>query len=560
MEWTTACPDWEERIVRGESLIPMEPLFPIVSEIARDVFGELIVPDMNGRPKMKDVMPDWVMDWVGSIFGALDPDSRRRLIKDFFLLISKKNAKSTVAAGIMITALELNDRDLAEAIILAPTKQVADNAFKPAMGMILFDDDMKEKYTVYPHVRTITHIATQSTLKVLAADDKTAGGAKASYVLIDELHLFGKVATAESIISEATGGLISHADGFIIKLSTQSTEPPSGVFLNELLYARSVRDGLIENKTYLPVLYEFPRKMLDDESYKDSRNFHITNPNMGYSVDEEYLLSKYSKEEAKGETSLQEFCAKHLNVEIGLNLRSSRWPGVDFWEAQKYRSVLTLEELIARSEVITIGGDGGGLDDLLGMAVLGREKGTRDWLLWVHAWCHKKVLEIRKQIAPQLLDYQRQGDLTIVDQSGDDCDEFGKICGQVYESGLLDKIGLDPLMVGGLIDGIIDAGVPEELIVGVAQGYKLAGYIQTTERKLASGQLFHSGQPMMAWCVGNAKVEVKGNNALITKQSSGKSKIDPLIAAFNAVGLMSLNPESKGRMDDFINDMIMVGI
>lgn len=547
MEWSTACLDWETRIVQKKSIIPLKPLFPIVSEIAIEVFGDLIVPDMTGRPKMKDVMPEWVMDFVGVIFGSLNPDTYRRLIKDFFLLISKKNAKSTIAAGIMITALELNDRDMAEAIILAPTKEVADNAFKPAMGMILFDDDMLEKYSVSAHTRTITHISTQSTLKVIAADDRATGGSKAAWVLIDELHLFGKVATAESIISEATGGLMSHADGFIIKLSTQSTEAPSGVFLEELLYARSVRDGLIENKAYLPVIYEFPKKMLDDESYQDSRNFYITNPNMGYSVDEEYLLSKHSKEEAKGEASLQEFFAKHLNVEIGLNLRSSRWPGADFWETQKAKFVLTLEELIARSEVITIGGDGGGLDDLLGMAVLGREKDTRNWLLWVHAWCHEKVLEIRKQIAPQLLDYQRQGDLTIVQQSGVDCEEFGKICGQVYESGLLDKIGLDPLMVGGLIDGIIDAGVPEELIVGVAQGYKLAGYIQTTERKLASGQLFHSGQSIMAWCVGNAKIEVKGNNALITKQSSGKSKIDPLIATFNGVALMSLNPEAKGH-------------
>ncbi len=547
MEWSTACLDWETRIVQKKSIIPLKPLFPIVSEIAIEVFGDLIVPDMTGRPKMKDVMPEWVMDFVGVIFGSLNPDTYRRLIKDFFLLISKKNAKSTIAAGIMITALELNDRDMAEAIILAPTKEVADNAFKPAMGMILFDDDMLEKYSVSAHTRTITHISTQSTLKVIAADDRATGGSKAAWVLIDELHLFGKVATAESIISEATGGLMSHADGFIIKLSTQSTEAPSGVFLEELLYARSVRDGLIENKAYLPVIYEFPKKMLDDESYQDSRNFYITNPNMGYSVDEEYLLSKHSKEEAKGEASLQEFFAKHLNVEIGLNLRSSRWPGADFWEAQKAKFALTLEELIARSEVITIGGDGGGLDDLLGMAVLGREKDTRDWLVWNHAWCHEKVLELRKQISPQLLGYQDQGDLTIVQHSGVDCEEFGKICGQVYESGLLDKIGLDPLMVGGLIDGIIDAGVPEELIVGVAQGYKLAGYIQTTERKLASGQLFHSGQSMMAWCVGNAKVEVKGNNALITKQSSGKSKIDPLIATFNGVALMSLNPEAKGH-------------
>ncbi|SPW23567.1 Phage terminase-like protein, large subunit [Cronobacter sakazakii] len=50
---------------------------------------------------------------------------------------------------------------------------------------------------------------------------------------------------------------------------------------------------------------------------------------------------------------------------------------------------------------------------------------------------------------------------------------------------------------------------------------------------------------MMAWCVGNARVEPKGNAILITKQASGKGKIDPLMALFNSVSLMALNPEAK---------------
>lgn len=325
---------------------------------------------------------------------------------------------------------------------------------------------------------------------------------------------------------------------------------------SQLSYARAVRDGRIDNPSYLPVLYEFPKKFIEEGLYKDPEYFYVTNPNLGASVSPKFLLTEYQKAEEAGEESLRDFFAKHLNIEIGLNLRDRRWLGADYWEQQAIK--LTLEELIERSEVITIGGDGGGLDDLLGMAVLGREKETRRWLLWNRAWCHDKVLDLRKQIAEQLRDYERDGDLRIIERSGVDCREFGEICAQVYRSGKLDKVGLDPLMVGGLIDGIVEAGVPMDLVKGIGQGMHLMGYMHTTERKLAEGNLFHASQRMMAWCVGNARLHVKNNIAYITKQSSGKSKIDPLIATLNAAGLMSLVPESQHfDLDDYLDNLVV---
>lgn len=544
-EWTTACLDWAERLRAGRSIIPA-PIFADQAEQALAIFKELRVVDLPGKPTFGECSEPWVFDFVAAIFGAYDAETGRQLIREYGLLISKKNTKSTIAAGIMLTAVILCWREDEEHLILAPTKEVADNSFKPAAGMIRADEELASLFHVQDHIRTITHRVTKASLKVVAADTDTVSGKKSGRIMVDELWVFGKQSKAAAMFMEATGGQVSREEGWVIYLTTQSDEPPAGVFKEKLDYWRDVRDGKIHDPKTLGVLYEFPDEMIQAKAYMDPANFYVTNPNLGRSVSAEWLADNLRKNEAKKDGSFQQFLAKHLNIEIGMNLRSDRWPGADFWDKQA-RKAVTLGYLLERSEVIDVGADGGGLDDLLGAAAVGRDRETREWLLWTHAWAHPSVLDRRKDIAPRLHDFAKDGDLTIVEHIGDDVEELAQIVARIEESGLLDKVGIDPAGVGAILDALIEAGVPQEKVIGVSQGWKLGGAIKTTERKLAEGGLIHGGQPMMTWCVGNARVEPRGNSILITKQISGSAKIDPLMATFNAVTLMSLNPEAVGK-------------
>jgi phage terminase large subunit-like protein len=552
--WTTALPDWERRIVASESLIAFDPLFPDEAEAALGQFGDLRMMDAAGSPLMREVVRPWVSDFVASIFGSYDPDTGRRLISEYMLLISKKNGKSTIAAGIMLTALLRNWRPSGEFIILAPTKEIADNSYLPIRDMIKADDDLQAIFQVQDHLRTVTHREMKSTLKVVAADSDTVSGKKAIGVFVDELWLFGKRPGAEAMLREATGGLASRPEGFLIWATTQSDDPPAGVFRSKLLYARGVRDGRIDDKKFLPVLYEFPKDLLEEGAHRDPVNAYITNPNMGLSVDEEFIERGYKQAQEDGEESFRGFLAKHLNVEIGLALRSDRWAGADYWE-RRAEPAFSLDELIARCEVLDVGIDGGGLDDLLGFAVIGRCATTRRWLVWGRAWAHPSVLERRKSEAARFHDFAKQGDLIMVERVGDDVDQVAELVAKMEASGKLDKIGIDPSGMGGILDAMLEAGVPEDKIVGISQGWKMTGAIKTAERKLAEGVIVHAGQPLMAWCIGNAKVEPRGNAVIITKQASGSAKIDPLLAMLNAVSLMALNPAAQNN--DWIDDMIV---
>ncbi len=551
MKHSTACIDWKERIVKGESLIP-PPIFPEEAKAAMEIFKELRIVDAIGSPMIGDSCLPWVFDFASCIFGAYDADSGRRMINEFFLLISKKNSKSTIAAAIMLTALIRNWRMSGEFLILAPTVEVAQNSFIPVRDMIKSSPELESMFLIQEHLKSVTHRLTNATLKVIAADQHSVGGKKTIGLLVDELHLFGKQPKSEGMLLEAAGGLASRPEGFVIYLTTMADEPPSGVFKQKLDYARGVRDGTIEDNKTAVVLYEFPPEMIEAGEHMLPKNFYITNPNLNVSVDKEFLESGLRKAEESGKESVCIFLSKHLNVEIGLALMSNRWAGADFWAACSSPEI-TLDSLIARCDVIDIGIDGGGLDDLLGLAVIGRDSKSGKWIAWTRAWAHPSVLERRKSEAARLKDFEKDGDLIIVKRIGDDVLEVAEIVGEVYLSGKLDKIGVDPHGLGGILDALMDEGIPETKVIGISQGWKMSGAIKTTERRVAENNFEHGGQNLMSWCVGNAKVEPRGNAIIITKQASGYAKIDPLMAVFNAVSLMSLNPDSGKIEQGFVD-------
>lgn len=502
---------------------------------------------------MADAAGDWQRDIVRAVFGSLDAEGVRR-VPELFALVPKKNSKTTGGAGIMLTALLVNRRPRAEFILVGPTQEVADLAFQQASGMIEADPDgyLQKRFQIQEHIKTIVDRRTKAKLKVKTFDLKVMTGAKPAGVLVDELHLMSNMSFASRVIGQIRGGVIANPEAFLIFITTQSDEPPAGVFKAELQYARGVRDGRItEDARTLPVLYEFPEAMqtAEDAPWRDPANWPMVLPNLGRSITIERLMSDYRTAKEKGDDEERRWASQHLNVEIGLALHADRWPGADYWLGAT-RHGMTLERIIEECDVATCGIDGGGLDDLLGLAVIGRHKVTRDWWLWGKAWAQTDVMERRKEIAPRLHDFVNDRDLWICppDDPTQDIRELCDIIELIRDAGLLpDKhaIGLDPVGVAAIVDELASRGIEGEMLTAIAQGFRLSGAVWGMERKLKDGTLWHGGQPLMAWCVGNAKVEQRGNAVLITKQVAGKAKIDPLIAAFNAVMLMSRNPDAS---------------
>lgn len=526
------------------------------------------LPDVTGQPRLAEAAGDWQREIVAALFGSLI--NGRRMVKKPFVLVPKKNSKTTGSAAIMLTAMLLDEAPRQAYLIFGPSHAISQLAFDAAKGMIEADPVLAARFHVRDHIKTIVDQVTKSTLKIQTFDSSVATGVKPKGILIDELHELGKVHYAERVMAQLSGGLVSRPDGFMVIISTQSDQQPAGVFKQELDLARSIRDGKavvgVANAT-LPVLYEFPEEVqtAKEERWLDPRLWSQVLPNLGKSVFLELLEADCAEAKAKGESAFRIWASQHLNIEIGLGLHAQRWRGADHWLGAAEPD-LTLEELLSRCEVAVCGVDGGGLDDLFGVAVLGRERGTGTWLGWARAWVQRDVVmavdgkePLRKDIAPRLLDFEREGTLVLCDSATQDIEEVTTVVQQVKESGLLpDKgaVGIDPLAVGGLVDALTGIDLTDDQLVAVGQGFKLSSAVWSSERKLRDGTLRHDGSDMMAWCVGNAKAEQRGNAVYITKEAAGKAKIDPLCALFNAVKLMERNPVAGTGGGVSINDWI----
>lgn len=547
-----ACPNWWEKIRAGET--PMADI-PVNEDKAADAlwfFNRLRLPDgaAAGTP-LSDACGDWFRDILVAFMASEDPETKERLVWECLTMVPKKNSKTTYTAALGLTALYCSPARNGQMLVIGPSQNISNRCFDQAQKMIRMDPLLESAFKVQDHLKSITRHETGTKLDVKTFDTSIVTGEIPMLTIIDELHELGKKNGALQVMQQIRGGGITQTGGQLMMITTQSDKEPAGIWKSELLKARSIRDGAAGDRPImLPVLYEFPEALQKKDSFwRDRDNWPLVLPNLGRSISRQRLEDDYVNNGSVSPEAEQIWMSQHLNIEIGLGLHSERWIGADHWEATACPG-MTLDDILSSSEVVVVGVDGGGLDDLLGIAVLGRHADTKAWQHWGRAWADRGVLELRKSIAPELEDLAAQGELTLVDNlESEAVPEIVEICVRIRDAGLMpeeDGIGMDPEGVGSIIDALIAAEFEIEDIRSISQGYKLNAAIKGAPVKLKNGSLKHCDQQLMRWCVGNAKVETRGNAVIVTKAKSGTAKIDPLMALFDAVMLMNWNPVAAG--------------
>ncbi|MTH61434.1 terminase large subunit domain-containing protein [Paracoccus litorisediminis] len=557
-----ACPDWWEKLQAGQVPMADIPVNPRKKAKLLAFFNRLRLPDVPGNPTMAEACGEWFKTILVVFFASEDPETHREIVWELLCMVPKKNSKSTYVAALALTALYMEEAPNRQMLLVGPSQNISERLFSQAQGMIDLDEKLKLIFKVQDHLKTITRRKTGTALDVKTFDTSIVTGEIPVLTIIDELHELGKKAKAAKVMQQIRGGGITKVRGKVLMITTQSDEMPTGIWESELKKARAIRDGKAgPSPIMLPILYEFPVKCQLEETFWRSRaNWRLVLPNLGLSIDAEALEDDYENNGKVSKQAEQIWASQHLNIEIGVGLGGDAWSGAVHWEGAGNPG-LTLDQLLDECEVCTIGVDWGGADDLAALAVIGRRKVDKVWLLWVRAWARKTVFKQRPKIADALRGFEEDGDLSVVASPEQQAAEAAAICAMVKQSGKLPEsggIGLDVAGVALLLDALEEQQMSSPLVQSVRQGWALQPAVTTVALKLESLRLLHADQSIMAWAVGNAKQELKGNNYMVTKEVSGAGKIDPLMAAFDAAMLMFNNPQPSGSIEGFLANPIMV--
>lgn len=546
-----ACTDWWERLKSGAPPMADVPMNEARAMKALTFFSRLRLPDVPGNPTMATACGEWFKEILMAFLASEDPETGQPVVWELLCEVPKKNSKTTYTAGLALTALYMEDAPNRKMMMVGPSQAISGRCFDQARAMIDIDDKLKAIFHVNESDAEITRRQTGTTLAVKTFGTNIITGEIPVLTIIDELHELGKFPKAAAVMQQIRGGGITKQRGKLMMITTQSDESPAGVWRTELDKARKIRDGRGgPAPIMLPVLYEFPLELQrTQEFWRDRRNWKLVLPNLGLSIEPQALIDDYDNNGRTSKHAEQIWASQHLNIEIGVGL-SAGWLGAQYWDGC-IETGLTLDELIARSEVATHGIDGGGLDDLFAEAVIGRCRETGHWLHWARAFAHPEVFEERKEIAGRLHNFAEDGDLIELtdDDTSGDVKGVAETAAKLLSAGLLPEqgaIGVDTTNSAAIQFHMFGKGITYEQLVIVGQDWRLSPAIWGLERMLKQGTFRHCGQALMAWTVGNAKPEIKGSAVRITKEVAGKAKIDPLMATFNAFMLMLRDPVAAG--------------
>jgi phage terminase large subunit-like protein len=455
----------------------------------------------------------WQEAIVGCVFGWKRRDGLRRY-REVFLYVPRKNGKSTLCGGVVNLVAFLDDEPGAQIYSAAAEREQASLVFRQTKGQILNKPELAEQVKIYATYKSIEYPG-GVVFKALSADADTKHGFNTHLVIVDELHAH-RNGELLNVLATSTG---SRRQPLVWIITTADYDRPS--ICNEKYdYATKVRDGIVVDTTFLPVIYEAPR----DADWTNPEVWKAANPNYAVSIKPEYLEREAKKAQAVAAYE-NTFRRLHLNQRTGQDVRLI---AMDRWDAGDTE----IDDEVLKRLPCWGGLDLGATSDFSAFVlVFAHDEGVYlKPYFWLPESPRKRDVRMEQQI-------QAWSTAGLVERTPGNVVDYSRILQRIVELGQqysIKEIAADPWNAQQAMQRLQDEGFE---VIEYRQGYaSMAGPTKKLMDLIASAQLQHGGNPVLRWMASNAAGEMDAIGNLRLSKGKSTEKIDGLVAAVMGIG------------------------
>lgn len=471
--------------------------------------------------------------FVVQLFGFRRLDGTRRFTSALFA-VARKNAKSTLAAGIMLYCLCCEDEPGAQLVSAATTGSQARIIWNVAKRMAEKKAALREAFGVECWANSVTRIEIGASFKPINSKASTQDGLNPSHTALDEIHAH-KTGDLLNVLQSAAGARRSPLWLFT---TTEGYESP-GPWPELRHFAKQLLEGVlgVSADHFLVVFYA-----VDDEDEEfDERAWLKANP---LADSNPHLLAAIRKEAVEARAmpnKLAEFRIKRLNRQS-----SSSKALIDLRKWNRCGGEIDLDWLAQFP--CWAGLDLSSTTDLTAWRLVWRVDGK--WYTWGRRWVPEEAIAHRTQRgANTYAAWVESGHLS---RTAGDSVDYAAIEAAIREDVARFRpqaIAFDSWNAKDISNRLIEDGLPMVQFVQGPKSYHPA--MQEIDRAYRAGDLVHGGDPVLRWCASNLLPRYDANMNMAPDKKRSPDKIDDMAALYMATGV-ALGAVDEGNFDDFL--------
>jgi len=471
-----------------------------------------------GRPF---ILQPWQKKFIRKLFGYVNKDGTRRY-RTAYLEIPRKNGKSELAAAIALYLLFADGEPGAEIYSAAADREQASLVFNAAATMVRKSKWLSGISRIVDSQKRIVFYKKNSFYRAISSEAYSKHGFNAHAVVYDELH----VAPNRDLWDTLQTSMGARRQPLMLAITTAGYDRNS-ICWEVHEYARQVRDGVIKDPSFLPVIYSAD----PEDDWTDEKVWAKANPNLGVTIKLDFLRQECQR--AKEIPAYQNtFRRLYLNQ---WTQQDTRWIDMEAW--RECGGKVDYEELANLR--CWAGVDLSTTTDISSCALVFEPDSDGVVHVLSYNWVPRENIaaRVRRDRVPYDL-WAQQGHITATEGNVIDYDYIRiAITDEIKRRfPLLQVVGYDPWNATKWAIDLESEGVP---VMEVRQGFKtMSPACKELERLIIGRKLRHNNNPVLTWAMDNLVVAQDPAGNIKPAKDKSTERIDPAVAVIIAISAM----------------------